>query len=419
MKTKLILISTLICIWLVSMTAYTQNMTLAVASDNAGSLQYETGTGDYIELGKLDSINYIAWNNDGTKLGFIRHISVPNDNDVREIGFVEFDSDGKPESTPMILQTHRPTFGYNLAWTDDDRILFVTENPEVDPETGLHRQLDIMSVTLGDESQVLGTFTPQDGCGGGSPFPADWRYGIEMNGSLGGFFLTLSETPYGILYTSECSGTTQMLLNPTTGESTLVAKDFAKAVVSPDGEQVAGVQFQAPNWETSSLMIYNLVDGTSQVIPTNDTPDLIAWGQDGTSIYYTVRTKERNLLQDYSGDERAILDVELRHLAGEVPSYRVALYHIDLNSMGETLVYQGDHFAIGRVFDTSMGVFISVIPNLDMWVSMIANRQMAPADEQAGLSTVEVGTFQIEHLDDNFGEPVLWGFYELFTPFVR
>lgn len=408
----------LMCLWLVSLTAYAEGNVVSIASDNAGTLMYESANGEYFELAKTDSITYIAWNDDGTKLAFIKHTHVPNENDVREIGVVEFGADGTP-SQPMILQTYRPSFGYNLSWMQDGRLLFAAQNPETNPETGLHDKIDIMAVSLGNESERLGTFQPEGECGGGSPFPADWRYGIEMNASLGGLFMTLVETPYGILYTNTCAGSTQALLDPATGASTEFATNLYKAVVSPNGEEVAGIQLDSPNLGSSSLVVFELASGEYEVIPTSGEPDLAVWGIDGNALYYSTRTYERNLMDDLSDTQFTVLDAAIPYSMNDVPSYSVTLHHIALDDMQDTLVYQGGHFAIGRIFETPTSVYISVVPNLDMWLSMVVERQISPMDEDASLSTIDVGVLQFERMADGFGSEIFIAFYELFTPFVH
>ena len=402
---------------LICSSIFAQSYDPPFVSDNSGRLAYESGTGIYADLATADNISYTAWNTDGTKLAFIKATHVPQASDVREIGYIEFNADGTYTSA-IILQSHLPSIGYNIAWMRDGRLMFIADHPQANPETGIRDKKDLWAVTIGGNSELIGTFTPIGGCGGGSGLPADWVYWQEIGGF--GVTMLLADTPYGILYSYSCSGSELALMNPSTGESRPFVSNLNYAVVSPDREYVAGVaHVYADNPAPPRLMVYSIGTGEVQEIPLTIEPTLVAWAMDGSALYYSTRLLFRNAIDTLTADQKSLFYQLIGYEMSDVPEYKVAIYHLRLLDKQTTLVYQGDGYIIGRIFESPTSVYISLVPNPMSWLDQILARNIAAGDVDANFDAVQVAALRLDRQGDRFGDEVFLGFYEKFTPFIN
>ena len=409
-------ISVMLWSLLICSSIFAQSYDPPFVSDNSGTLAYESGTGIYTDLTTADNISYTTWNADGTKLAFIKATHVPQNSDMREIGYIEFHADGTP-TPPILLQSHLPAIGYNIAWMRDGRLMFIADHPKANPETGIIDKRDLWAVTVGENPELIGTFTPIGECGGGSGLPADWVYWQEIGGF--GVTMLLVDTPYGILYSYSCSGSELALMNPTTGESRPFVSDLRSAVVSPDREYVAGVAYiYADNPLPPRLMIYTISTGEVREIPLTFDPTLVAWNMDGSALYYSTRSIFRNAIDTLNADQKTLFYQLIGYEMSDVPEYKVAIHQVHLDDGQTTLVYQGDGYIIGRIFESPTSVYISIVPNPMSWVDQILARQIAAGDVDANFDAVQVGVLRLDRQGDSFGEEVFLGFYEKFTPFI-
>lgn len=402
-------------LWVVSPT-FAQSFDPPFVSDNNGTLYYEGGNGIYTNLLTADNISYAIWNADGTKLAFIKDTHVSQSNDVREIGYIEFNTDGTPTS-PIVLQSHRPSLGYHISWMRDGRLMFVADHPESNPQTGLFDKRDLWAVTIGDTPELIGTFTPVGECGGGSDLPVDWVYWQEIGGF--GVTLLLADTPYGILYSYSCSGAELALMDIESGESTPVASNLSKAVVSPNGEFVAGIELvYSTQPVTSQLTVYNIGANESEVIVSSVEPDLVAWNTDGAALYYSTRIFSRNAVDALTDDQRTLFYRLMGYEMSNAPEYKVKVVRVSLTDATSALVYRGDAYAIGRIFETPTALYISLVPNPMLWIDQILMRNIAVGDVDASLDAVQVGLMRLDRQGDGFSEEIFLGFYEKFTPYI-
>lgn len=383
-------------------------------SVNAGTLVYEDENGVVTELASATNIVDMVWSDDGQQIGFILFDRDPRDMPILELGIADLSE--QPIET-LILQTRRLTWGYGISWTHDGRLLFIAENPTPNPTTGSYDKLDIFAVRFDEAPELLGTFTIQDGCGGGSSLPTDWRYSQEIGGL--GMFLTLAETQHGILYSTICTGTNLALLDPETGNSVSFATNLTNAVVSPDGNYVAGIQIDySVEPALSELAVYDLATGDFEIIPTTDEPDLVFWGQDGIGLYYTTRIVDANLVETLSDEDLALLTEQIGYELDNIPTYQSSLYYVSLDSGETTVAYAADVAAITRVFEFADALYVSRVPNPESWLAQIIAGNIDYDDEAANLEAVQAEVFRVERSGMIFGEASFLGWYDQFTPYV-
>lgn len=333
---------------------------------------------------------------------------------MSELGFVDI-SGTLPEKG--IFQTHHLAWGYTGSWMRDGRLLFAVENPESNSVTGLHDKTDLMAAYPGGVPEFLGTFLSVGECGGSS-FPAEWRYSMEMGGL--GSFRTLADTPSGILYSTDCAGSQLALMDSTSGESIPFADYLTKAVVSPDGEFVAGIERNyTVNPLIPQLVVLEIATGHSRVIPTEAEPRLISWSLDGQALYYSTQTYEQNLLENISEEHLAQFNAAYGFELGYVPAYTVSVRHIDLATENVSLAYEGDAYVIARITEADEAVFINQIPNMNWWVEGIRLGEIAVKDFQANLAAVHAEVIVVERTGSVFGDEYFLGYLEQFTPFVH
>jgi len=210
------------------------------------------------------------------------------------------------------------------------------------------------------------------GCGGGSPFPMDAVYNIETG--FGGSDLVFAVTPLGIVHSTNCAGRGLALLNPDNGDITDLGGDLSRAAVSPDGRRVVAIA-------SGSVVIVNLETGGRQTISTAQPPDQVAW--DGNNaIFYSAR-----LLQDgplpLSEEEQRIFGERMGMADVSIPQYSVHVGRVSLSG-GETDLYNGPGWAVGRMFASGGNLYFSVIPNGEGWVEAVTTGEI-DTTTQAGL----------------------------------
>ncbi|MAS33710.1 MAG: hypothetical protein CL610_06875 [Anaerolineaceae bacterium] len=384
------------------------------AFDN-GMLIYNNGAGDSISILAADYAGHVTWNVDGTQFGFVRYIERASQNAVSELGFVDLTT---APNEAVILQTQHLAWGYTASWMRDGRLLFAVENPEANPVTGLRDKVDVMAAQPGQQPALLGTFQAVGECGGGSSFPAAWRYAKEIGGLDS--FRTLADMPYGILYSTDCAGSQLALMDPATGESTPFADFLTKAVVSPDGAFVAGIKRDYTiSPLVPRLVVFEIATGQSRIIPTTAEPTLVAWSRDNRGLYYSIQTFDHNLLDDLPDEFLAQFNAAYGFELGYVPAYTVSVHHIDLDTEQTTLVYEGDAFVIARITEAASAVYISQIPNMGRWVDGIRQKEIAVDNLQANLAAVPTEVVAVERTEAGFGTHHFFGYFEQFMPFVR
>lgn len=380
----------------------------AFASVEEGTLILSDALGATREVFSAYNFQYLSWNADGTKLAFILR-----DSDyIASLGVVDATS-----GEVTVFSTERLEYGFNLNWTLDGRILFATYSRANDQGAGSDYLVDIQAVApeTGSAPDVLGTFAFGTGCGGGSPIPADHVYSAETSG-FRGFFLTLADTPYGIVHSVNCGGVGIGLLNPVTGESTPIVENFAKVIVSPDGNHAAGLELNFENHSVARILIYDLNTQEAVEVAAGEEPDQLAWSQDGESIYYSIRMPDTNLLDGLTDQQRQSINEMFGTTMEALHGYTSSIHRADLVDQTHKMLYEGYAYAIGRIAETDDALYFSQVPNLDIWLDKLLNGEVQYDDAASAAPFVEPAVLRLAPQEST--EAVFLGWFDQFTPVV-
>ncbi|MCU0498473.1 MAG: hypothetical protein MUF87_14070 [Anaerolineae bacterium] len=305
------------------------------------------------------------WSPDGSRVAFLMF----NAEFSPQLGIVEVAT-----ATHFLLDAPLLDSTFNPSWTSDGRLLYVAQNQDEESPDPMALMADMMVIEPAPDAQPekLGSFGLGIGCGGGSTLPADWIYWEETNG-LGGFFLPLVETDFGIVHSTDCGGEKLALFDPASGTSTVLVEKFAKAVVSPDRTRVVGLELNYDDRSLSRTLIYDLATAEIRDLGLDVEPDQVRWSADGNSLYYSVQIYDRNLTDDLTDEQKNQLSTDLGYEMFEVPGNRVEIYQISVDGGASTLIYNAPAYAIGRIIDTASGLYITQIPNMDGWLQALTD----------------------------------------------
>jgi dipeptidyl aminopeptidase/acylaminoacyl peptidase len=373
-----------------------------------GTLVLNDTLGEARDVLTAHSYQYLAWNTDGSKLAFLMR----DEEYTPHLGVVEADS-----GEVTLLETPRLADGFNINWTRDGRILFAAAltDPATPLDEGIRMGVFAIAPEADAQPEQLGTFAFGVGCGGGSPFPSDWVYWAETAG-FRGFFLTLADTPYGIIHSLNCGGSGLGLLDPATGTSVEIASNLARIVVAPDGSRIAGVELNHdPDRSAARLLVYDLDTLEAVEVATVGEPDLVAWSFDGQQLYYSVRTPDENLAAGLTAEQKARLNEILGYEVDDVPSYMSGIRRVNLETGDDTHLLQHNSYAIGSMFELPDALYFNQVPNLNVWLQMVADGTLNPY-EDAGAEYVLAQTLRFA--PEESPEAAFLGWFGQFTPVI-
>ncbi len=221
------------------------------------------------------------------------------------------------------------------------------------------------------EPRQIGTFEQMVGCGGGSADPADWVYSRET-GFMGNRLVFTWLPGDNFLFSNSCTGVGLAHLEAATGETTVIAPDLARASLSPDLRQVAGIAIAQD--QTRQLVIVDLQSGERATFPLEFTPDQVLWSVDGQRLYVSTVDQEETL---------ALADG-----TGTATVYAVRLWQVDLTTGESALSFEQEGRGIGRMSETpdGSGLVFAFVESARGWVEavesgadMAAQQEAAPA----------------------------------------
>jgi hypothetical protein len=318
---------------------------------------YGPGRAQAITGGGYQRFSNIVWSPNGQSLAFT----------IAGNGYTLMLSDRNGSAPVQLAQgvSYMPvTFN-----ADGSRVIYTVEGSLDEITSGDSGPLQPMRVysqelNAGSQPEQIAQFGFGVGCGGGSPFPMDGVYNAEAG--FGGRALTFAYTDFGILHSSSCAGTGLALLNLNTGESAVIDPGLSNAVLSPDRTRVAAIR-------QGSLVVINLADLSQQNIGVAAGPDQLAWG-DNNTLYYSVR----NLLPEplpLSEAEAQVYSSTFGVAANTLPQYSVELHQTGLGG-GDSVVFSGPGWAIGRIFASGGSIYFSLVPNGEAWVEALASGEI-------------------------------------------
>lgn len=344
----------------------------------------------------VPGVQYPAWNAAGDLLAY-----VAADENYVPHPYVYNTATGTSTQVGEFLES-----GFPLSFTSDNRLLFAKINPTSDFMQGIYK-VDIWAAAPDGSSEptLLGTFDQGVGCGGGSLIPADLVYSAETEG-LGGFGLILAETPFGILHSAECGGSTTGLLDPATGTDKLISQNLGRVKLSPDKSKIAGIELTYTTegdvvTQTTRLLVVDLATLATSEIVTEDIPFQLAWSADSASLFYTTQYYKGALL---TPDEQSALTVKMGFDIGELTEYTATIVRANVADGSLTEVYSADVYHIGRLTATPDGsaLIVTTIPNLQAWVQGILDGSV-PFDGmmEDQLKTVAPSVVRVNLADGN------------------
>ncbi len=169
-------------------------------------------------------------------------------------------------------------------WSNDSQKIYYPTSNGFDMTTGIET-IVVKSINIATgEIQEHGQYGVQTGCGGGSSDPAD---GISTDENLrtsvgGGSIFNLSPQNNYIIHSITCQQVGLGILDLSTKQDRIVDENVTKAVISPDGSQIAAVS-------DNNIVIFNVVAGIVETtFPTSEAPRSLLWDVDGKEILYST-----------------------------------------------------------------------------------------------------------------------------------
>jgi hypothetical protein len=341
---------------------YAQGNLPPLAAVSNGQLYiYGMGAPVQVTHGSYNHFLSITWSPNGQHLAFT--LFDANNN----LSLMLTDRNGSAPRTVAQNVAHLPpTFT-----ADSQQIIYTIEgapdDPTGEPPGTPMMPLRVMAQGLGADAQPeqVGQLGFGVGCGGGSPYPMDGTYNAEAG--FGGSRLIFKQTGHGLVYSTSCTGVGLALLDQGSGESLRLGDNLGRAVLSPDGAQIAAIR-------QGTITLVDLREGAQRDVPTQHTPDQIAWG-DGQTLYYSVRTLLPGPLP-VSEQEAEVFTNLFGAPADILPQYAVAIQRVDLGSGQESQVYSGPGWAVGRMFQSGGALYFSLVPNGEAWIEALASGEI-------------------------------------------
>lgn len=262
----------------------------------------------------------------------------------------------------------------------------------------------------GGEPTFIGEILTEVGCGGGSPVLMDGLYNQENGPGLGGNALTFQMTPFGLLYTTSCSGIGLALLDIASGEVRVLNEDVGRAKVSPDGTQAAVITFAEDRVMGQQVGILDLASGSLTTFESTSLPDQVAWGLNG-EVYYTTRQNQDTALP-ISAEVDAAFQQVMGFSALTLPNYAVELFRLDVTTGEAALVWSTSAYGIGGLTATADGLYFTVIPNGEGWVNALADGTVVLSGETTYLAEWATAAPTLYLLSDGSVQPILSGVFQ-------
>lgn len=341
----------------------------AVSGDQIVIYDYAPGRG----LSRLAAVNQalnpfalqvgvpMAWSPDGSFLAYI----------VREAGGTTADLYAifSPASadTPPVLLAADVYADFGVSFTPEGDVLYAQPRANAAPlaTTDLPPGGGALLLDVYAQSP-LGQISPRPvaevpfgvGCGG-MALPDAQQFYAEAG--VNGRAPRLALTRFGLLYTTNCTGSGTALVDPVSGDWRPVGTNLSRFSISPDGTRIIGLADPEPGFGDGVLTIVDLASGAETTLVTAAQPDQVAWGPSG-EIYYSTRTPA------------GVVPGSAALTTGELTAYSVSVHRIDLEAATDAEIWSGRAFAVGRLLPAPGGVlYFTTTPNADAWVAAAAS----------------------------------------------
>lgn len=340
--------------------ALVDNVTLSLFDLDAANAVRETSTVTAFDTEFGPSVFEMRWSPDGRYLVY----GVRDEGDA--YGVYVTDVAG---SQPTLLADD-VLFPMPVAFSPaGTQVYFARPSTMAMSEDGLTVNVFVRDLNTEDTAELIGTVMFGVGCGGGSPYPGDAVYNWEAG--FMGRSSVFALTPYGLVYSTNCTGSGLALLDLQTGISTELGTDLSRASVSPNGERLVAVQdnFEDPV-AGDVLTVVDLATLTLTPLGTFAAPDQVAWGADDV-IYYSTRSEGGLAVP---GSDSEVFATTLGIPEG-IPSYNLSVHRVDLTQTTDAEIWVGTGWAVPRLFATPAGdaLYFNVIPTGEDWVQAVNN----------------------------------------------
>lgn len=239
---------------------------------------------------------------------------------------------------------------YPAVWSPSgDQIAYLVPGEE--------DMLDIYTTDLtGSEAQLLASVPAPDGCENPeTPYLPEQLYWAET-GPLGNFNVFYWLLDNRLLLSTGCNADGLAFIT-TEGELEPIG-DYRRAALSANKLQVAMLD------DAGNIVILNLESGESRTLELDVPADQLAWGSDGSVLYYSTTTELDTITID---DPQ--LENRSERLFGVFP-YKSMLNAVTINSLniatGEsTTLWRSSGYAVGRLASApnGVGLFFSFVPD--------------------------------------------------------
>lgn len=335
--------------------------------------------------GSWNYINDLVWSPDGEALIFTSY------------GWpTQLLASAPAGSAPFVLVDNLRASGMPVSFAADGRVLYAEQTEEIVDTGELYGpvfNLKAIAPAPNAEPEQIGTFIFAPGCGGGSNYPADWRYwdeaGFQGNDTM------LALTDYGIVHNGDCIGRGVALADLQVGDDVMLQAASRRAAVSPDGARVLGIHDDA-------LVLVDLASGASTVLTTAAIPDQVAWGAPGSqTVFYSVRQPTDAYLVSAVEHETIAAELGLTPEFITLPVWSASIHRYDLETGADEEIFIGGYYAIGRMIATpdGAGLVFSVVPNMWEWAASIVEGTLDPTGEagiQAGREMLQTMLFYMD-----------------------
>lgn len=351
------------------MAAVVDNATLSLFDVDAANVLTETTTLSAFAPEFGPALYELAWSPDGRRLIY----GVRGEGD----GYVLYRTDVAGSEPVLLTDDAEISFPVTFSPTGTQVYYARPGNPTaVMEDNQVPVNIFVQDLTADTEAELVGTIGFGVGCGGGSPFPGDavydWEAGFMGNGT------TFAMTPYGLVYTTACTGDGLALLDLQTGISTPLGDQLGRAVLSPNGERLVAVEANG-----NVLTVVDLATLSLTPLGTVADPDQVAWGGDDV-IFYSTRTDTGIPVP---GSESETFGAAA-NVVGGVPTFDLSIHRVDLTQTTDAEIWAGSGWVVSRLYGTADGnaLFFNLIPSGEAWVQAISSGTLTAQNDGVALA---------------------------------
>lgn len=356
------------------------------ATDQDGAIALWTvDGGEWTALGEIiappmtedGAITQIVFSPDGTKLA-VRVQDYAGDQIINRL----YAADAIPGASLELIADDLFT-DIAVSFTDTGLLLYAVEDKargavqapgEIGSATVI-AQVFAQDATPGAAREPIAEYGFGLGCGGGWSYPAVGAYFREAG--YGGRPLTLASTEFGLLHTTNCSGSGLQITDLTSSaadRAVTVSEHLSRVSLSPDGTRLLGFEDDPTGENPDTLTLIDLATRTARPVVTANPPQQAVWTADGRIVYTSFAE---------TGDPVPGTTAEAFTSTGftaGIPARALTISALDPLTGAESVLYTGPGFQVGRLLPVpGGGLLFSVIPAGESWANAVAANGI-PAD---------------------------------------